>query len=281
MFSARGKVIAFLLFLFLSCGACISFAVTGPAIIAFGGDVKLIRSQGTKESLPEKGMTLDPGDRVITGAGAFIQMNMDKKADSTARVDENSDLVIVMDKKNKFDLISGELYLSVTGASKRGGFVIKTPCAVAGARGTAWRTYTDGKRTEVSGIRDNVFVQGINSDGSVMEDKTWVSPGFERRTERGGGPGAALKMSSERFDRMKEKLKDVLETAKKDGTEKERRKTGSMGASNGGPNAIGESFDKRETMADKKDSGLRDRKSDEKRSADRRDRQSPGRNEHY
>jgi hypothetical protein len=276
MIPGRGILIALSLSSFLLCGGYTALAETGPTIVAFGGDVKLIRSHGITETLPEKGIALGPGDRVVTGAGAYIQMNMDKRALSTVRVEENSDLVIVLDKMDKFDLLSGELYLSVTGAGKRGGFVVKTPCAVAGARGTAWRTHTDGKNTEVSGIRDNVFVRGINGDGSVMKDKTWVSPGFERSTEKGGPPGASLKISSARFERMKAKLREMLETAKKDVTVNDRRASTNTGSSNGGSNAIGESFDKREAFADKKDTGLRDRKFDERRSEVRKDRRGTG-----
>lgn len=142
-------------------------ALHAPAGAADAWDVRVMRSRGKVdifakgENKPEAaafGMRLAEGDRVVTGAKAWVELSMGDKG--IVRIEEKSEFEVSSADKAKalFKLNVGVLLMKAKGLVNRGRtFDIKTPRAVMAVRGTELGIAHDAK----SGLsRAGVFGEG-------------------------------------------------------------------------------------------------------------------------
>ncbi len=183
-------------------------------VSSLAGDVKIIPAGETKEVACTPEMELKPGDRILTGDESRLEMYFDKAKQNTATVESNSNVVIRLQEEDKIELIDGELITALNDLGKGEVFRVRTPSAVCGARGTIWDTAVIKGVTTISTLKDRVFVRGVNKDGSVMEKEFWVKEGYERKIKKFERPEKMLKISRDRFEKLREKA-DIKKKEKK------------------------------------------------------------------
>lgn len=171
------------------------------SVIACSGDVRV------DEALCSPGMKVEEGSRIVTGSGSYADIAFDNAKRNVVNVKENTEVVMLLSGDNKIELVSGEVFASLKSLGKSTSFIVKTPSASCGARGTGWITKATAKATDVSVADGKVFVRGVKKDGTPMDKTFWVGKGFERKVEKFKEPGKKMKMSREKFNRLRNNFK--------------------------------------------------------------------------
>ncbi len=210
---------------FLTFTVCAIFAICASfsghalpekvSIISYGGDAKVVFAGQTDSIACKPGMLLEAGARLITGKNSFIEIAFDENADNIVKVEEETEVIIKLSGIDKIELVDGEMFTLLQALDGKETFQVRTPFATCGARGTGWRTKTDGNTTDVAVIRDKVYIRGINKDGSDMEKKFWVKEGFERKVNKFERPGKTQKIDKVRFSGMEKEIKVLQKTKDK------------------------------------------------------------------
>lgn len=193
----------FLVVLFLG-----SFAFASDekvAVIKYAGDAKVVPAGKTEPLQCRPKMLLEKGSKIITGEEAYVELAFDNNQDNIVRVGENSEVIVKIEGPDKIELIDGKVFSNLQNLKDGKTFRVRTPEAVCGARGTAWETETNSGVTNIAVLRDNVFVRGVNKDGSVMEEEKWISEKFELSVEKYHQPGDPEGIPNGEFSRMEKK----------------------------------------------------------------------------
>jgi hypothetical protein len=245
-------------FIFLLCLVCLGVFCADTR--ASGEDVVVISMAGKAKVIPagkkkpvdcKTGMYLKAGARITTEKGAYVQIAFDELEENIVKISENSDVVLKLADGDKIELVNGQIYALLRDMEKDETFRVRTPCAVCGARGTGWRTKTDGQVTEVAVFDDKVFVRGLKKDGTAMEKFSWLGEGYKVKIKKFEGPGKKEKLSAGEIAEMEKEVGLY--------TEKKKRKTRGIGRSNGKREEYQESIlerkseDKKESLLDRKD----------------------------
>ena len=238
------KLIALLVLLsFILTGLPISASAQASSakVISYSGNVDIFKTDSVDAVGCAAGMKFKTGDRIKTGAEAYVEMAFDRKSDSIVRVEENSNVVLMLKGNDKIELIDGEILTRLQNMPKGTIFQVRTPSAVCGARGTGWGTKAKGGETTVSSFESTVFVRGVKKDGSPMEGEETVKEGHERKTKKFEKPGKETKVPEKKLEEMKGRIKFPDKKNKR--TNKRRR--------------MGNSYEKinelKESILDKKD----------------------------
>ena len=64
--------------------------------------------------------------------------------------------------------------------------------------------------TRVEVVENQVFVRGINRDGSLMDEEFIVDKGFERIIEKFEAPGIMERISDDRLADIEQEKKNIL-----------------------------------------------------------------------
>jgi hypothetical protein len=202
------------IWIFLFCTAFLVLTVSAvqalqetAIVMSFAGDVKITPVGEVKAVQCEPGMALKSGDKITTGEESYLEVAFDRPKGNIVRIEENSYVIIRLKGTDSIELIDGEILALLRNLKGGETFQVRTPCGVCGARGTGLGTNTDGSSMNVGSFEGKVFTRGVNRDGSVMEDDSWVDEGYERTIKKFGKPGKMTKMSEEKLKKMKSKFK--------------------------------------------------------------------------
>lgn len=167
-------------------------------ISSFAGDAKVTPAGKTRSVPCEAEMLLKAGDRIKTGRESYVEMAFERRRKNIVRIEESSDVVIKLVDGEKVELIDGTIFTVLLNLKRGEMFRVKTPCGVCGARGTGWKTTTDGNVVDVAVFDGRLFSRGIMPDGSVMEREYWIDEGFERTIKKFEKPGKMVKIPEEK-----------------------------------------------------------------------------------
>ncbi|MGB2601453.1 MAG: FecR family protein [Candidatus Omnitrophota bacterium] len=211
------KVLVFAVAIVLFSGLfCSAQAMDGNIeVISLAGDAKVISPGAAAGEACLPGMRLREGSQVVTGMESYVEIALDDSKMNLLKIKENSRVAIKLEGPDKIELVDGEIFTLLQNLEPGEVFRVRTPCATCGARGTGWRTKTDGKATEVSVFQDQVFVRGVKKDGSAMEKQYTVKAGYERKIKKFSKPEKMRKISSKRLARMKKEIKRSPQAPKK------------------------------------------------------------------
>ncbi len=201
------KLLLLLVCLALSIGLTSAYALDEKVVVvSHDGDVKVIPAGQAQAIACQNGMLLKEGSRVITGKASYVTIAFDKAGRNLVKIKENTEVVIKLDGSDKIELVDGVVFALLQKLDRGETFRVRTPCAVCGARGTAWMTETNGLVTYVGVFGSNVFASGINKDGSVMEKKYWVKNGYQRMIEKFKDPGDEKKVPEDTLKKWKKEF---------------------------------------------------------------------------
>jgi len=189
---------------------CVSFSSAFAAgvvtVISFAGDVD-VRPKGATASVTcTPDMVIKEGTRIVTGDESYVEIAFNKLKNNIAKVEANSDVIIKLDGEDKIELLNGELVTVLKGLKKGETFRVRTPDAVCGARGTAWKIIASGDITVVAPFDSKVFIRGLNKDGSPKEKVFWVKEGFMRKIKRFQDPGGAFRMPKDELAALRKEF---------------------------------------------------------------------------
>ncbi|MFH1878542.1 MAG: FecR domain-containing protein [Candidatus Omnitrophota bacterium] len=148
------------------------------------------------------GLIVKEGTRLKTAEKSYAMIVSGENEKNMVKIKEKTDVIIKFDGDDKIELIDGEIFTILRGLKKGETFNVRTPCAVCGARGTAWVTRTDDKITRVSVFESVVSVDGIRKDGSVMAMEEQVEEGFEITVKKYSAPGMKKAISPARLEEI-------------------------------------------------------------------------------
>jgi hypothetical protein len=93
------------------------------------------------------------------------------------------------------DFSKGKILVAIKKLEPKSSFVVKTPTAVCGARGTGWSEETSADKTRLCVFEDEVFLQSLDTSGKPKRKKHTASEGTERLIEKDKPVGDAKALS--------------------------------------------------------------------------------------
>ncbi len=158
---------------------CFCFIVVFYSTILFAQTAKIVDIQGNVFAREKTNVSwvrakintfLNKEAELKTEMDSSCTLAFDEKMKNVLTVGENSQLKIENIKPGNIFLNRGRVFSLVENIENEEKFQVRTPVAIAGARGTGWVTSHDGK-TAVHVFEETVFVQGLGKDGKVIKEE--------------------------------------------------------------------------------------------------------------
>jgi len=170
------------------------------------GNVKYIPSGGKDGFILKKGDTLHSGDKVITASDSYAVVSIGDAKSNVIKIRSDSRVLLKIGADDIIELIDGRLLVFLEKRSQKKQFVVKTPCAVCGARGTGWFEETDNMSTKVIVFSGTVYTLGIKKDLDPAEKTFDIEEGYSRDIRIYRDPGPLKKVPSEKIKALKEEM---------------------------------------------------------------------------
>jgi hypothetical protein len=177
-------------------------------IISMSGSVEVKRTGSSDYLAAEEGMLLSAGDTVKAGPGSSAELGFDESDRNIVRLEENTTSVVLLKDSEKIELLQGEVFSMIRELPPGSSFEVRTPTAVAGARGTEWVTRYSGEETDVEAYDDVPFVKSIDKSGQVGQEVR-VASGQMTRVARYGRPVSMGVIPQARQERWKNARRDI------------------------------------------------------------------------
>ena len=182
-------------------------------VVNVSGSAQAIISPASEWADLKEGSVLHAEDSVKTYDASSAEIAFDE--DKIVRVEPNSHVTILLNEDEKLELVSGAVYASVKKLPPQSTFVIRTPIAISGARGTDWLTKLEGEEMVVEAFEDMPFVRGMSADGSFLREEVRVGAGYKTVVPRFGQPEKFTKISPQSFDDWQRWKKDMTPRVEK------------------------------------------------------------------
>jgi len=150
------------------------------SVVRVSGPVTIERAGSTLT--PANGMVLNPFDKITTGKGASIEVTYDDGLKDIVNIQANSHAVLesdVIQKKSSIFLDKGSILLKLEKLEKGSNFMVRTPLAVAGVRGTSFGVELKGKEAVISDYESHIYVKGLDHNFVENDDELLLSEGWK------------------------------------------------------------------------------------------------------
>lgn len=227
-------------------------------VISFSGSVQVRLSTKNDYSPVEAGMLLQSGDAIKTGPDSQVELGFDEKDQNVVRVEADTSVTLLLNGDEKIELLEGEVFSLVRDLPSGSAFEIKTPTAVAGARGTEWVTKVQGEETVVEAYQDQPYVKGIDEQGRVEAKEIVIAPGFSTSLRRFQPPAPVIRIPEARqarWQQMRQGVKRNLEKARIERRRPERGRNPRRGFNEKSPRSGVSPEDRRAKKIDERQRG--------------------------
>ena len=140
-------------------------------IIDLGGQVSVKESASGQWGKAKANMLLNSDAEVQTGKDAYCTLVFDEEQRNIVTIKQDSHIKIESIKPGSIFLPEGRVFSLIKNLSKSEKFQVRTPTAIAGARGTGWVTGFNGSDTSAGCFDDVIFVQGLDAQGNTTEER--------------------------------------------------------------------------------------------------------------
>lgn len=166
-----------------------------PALV-FAQAARVIDAQGKVLTRKDAGdwrpakinMLLDKESELKTEAKSKCALAFDKDSRNILTIDENSQIKLEEIKPGDIFLRGGRVFALIENLEKAEEFKVRTPTAIAGARGTGWTTQYLNDASSALCFLDTVYIQGLDNAGSVTAEED-LSGGWGINISAGGSFG--------------------------------------------------------------------------------------------
>ena len=169
------------------------------SVVKVLGPVSIERA-GTKIT-PTAGMVLNPFDKITTGKGATIDVTYDDGLKDIVQIGSNSHAVLesdVIQKRSSIFLDKGSILLKLEKLEKGSNFMVRTPVAVAGVRGTSFGVQLKGKEAIITDYESHIYVKGLDRNFVENEDELLLSEGWEVKLKQFERPSRVFKIADDK-----------------------------------------------------------------------------------
>ncbi len=142
--------------LFFSLGLAATLVEDSVQILDLQGEVSVRVPPSPDLKKAQKGSPLTEGSEIVTGPGSSCRVGFDKDQKNTVKLYDNSRAILTSLDPVRIDLQAGRIFSLVQRLKKDTRFEVKTPTAIASARGTGWEQTSK----EISVFENTVHVQG-------------------------------------------------------------------------------------------------------------------------
>ena len=150
------------------------------------GDVKIKKAKGGAGWQEMNASTvLEKGDIVETAEGSTADIVIGRDSGKTIKVEEKSRVEFQEVNPASLKLSKGKLLTALKKLDPKSSFVIKTPTAICGARGTGWSEEASEDKTRICVFESSVYTQGIGANGKPNREKHIINEGTERAFLKG------------------------------------------------------------------------------------------------
>ena len=145
------------------------------------GDVKIKKAkEGPGWQKMGTSTILEKGDIVETAKDSTVDIVIGKNTEKTIKVGEKSHVEFQGVSPAHLNLSEGEILVALRKLEPKSSFVVKTPTAICGARGTGWLQKASGEKTIISVFESNVYIQGLDVSGHPMKKEYTAGEGTQR-----------------------------------------------------------------------------------------------------
>ncbi|MDD5135911.1 MAG: CIA30 family protein [Candidatus Omnitrophica bacterium] len=145
------------------------------------GDVKIKSSaEGSPWRQMDTSTVLEKGDIVKTSGGSKADIVIGVNTDKAVKIEENSSVEFQSINPASLNCPGGKLLVAIKKLEPKSSFVVKTPTAICGARGTGWSQEAAPAKTSICVFESSVFVQGVGAGGKPKKETYTVNEGTER-----------------------------------------------------------------------------------------------------
>lgn len=136
------------------------------------GDVKIKKAQeGSAWQGMDTSTTLEKGDIVETAEGSTVNIIIGKENDKAVKIEERSSVRFNGVNPAYLNLEKGKVLVAIKKLEPKSSFVVKTPTAISGARGTSWSAEAGPNKTTICVFENKIFVQELNPNGKPKRKK--------------------------------------------------------------------------------------------------------------
>jgi len=162
--------------LFLLAGACVLFLplqafAQAAKIVDLGWQVNVKKDAASAWEKAKINMLLEKGAEIETKHGSYCTLAFDEERKNIVTIKQDSLIKIESIKPGNIFLPKGRVFSIITNLSKAEKFQIRTPTAIAGARGTGWATGYGGANTSAKCFKDTAYVQGLDEAGNLAGEQ--------------------------------------------------------------------------------------------------------------
>jgi len=160
------------------------------------GDVRIKKAApGSQWNEMTTSTILEKGDSIETSGEAFAELMIGDNVERSVRVGQRTNVVVEGINPTVINLSKGKVMAAMKKLDPRSSFVVKTPIAICGARGTAWLQEANGDASKICVFQNDVYIQCVDAKGRPIAKKYITSEGTQRAIEKGSPIGNPEKIS--------------------------------------------------------------------------------------
>lgn len=145
------------------------------------GDVKIKKADsGSAWQKMDTSTVLEKGDSIETGQNSSADIVIGTDNDKLIKLGQKTKIEVEGVNPTRINMPEGKIIVSVKKIGHGSSFVVKTPTAICGARGTAWSEEADMAKTKISVFENDVFMNKIDINGRIKGRESIAKEGTER-----------------------------------------------------------------------------------------------------
>ena len=168
-------------------------------IVDFNGEVLVKKGPGSLWKEAVVNTLLEPEAEIETKAGSQCAIAFDKDWSNIIRLKENTRIRIESVVPGEVKLTEGRVFSLIQQLEKEQGFQVRTPTAIAAARGTGWSTGYSSGVTRILCFLDAILLHGLDSQGNIANE-TDLGAGSGAEVGEGGILSALFRLSNADYD---------------------------------------------------------------------------------
>jgi hypothetical protein len=197
-----------------------AFAQYTPEVVRVKGSPKIMKSGMSSWSDCKEGLLLGNGDRIKTAKEDAVTVGFVQDRKNIIKICPDSEAVIASGQEPVYvvDLLSGEAMALLLSLPEKSTFAVKTPTGVSVAKGTGWKSITDGLVSTFEAYDNSIYVKGLYADGTAMDNEIFVDMGYKTVVKKLMQPEPIQRLAPEDIDRWNA-WRDELENKEAKSTE--------------------------------------------------------------